>query len=247
MTLFERFETVSDIADWRDAYADRPRTADYAIQTVSRLFNWAKRRGLAKTNPAETIERLHRSNRADLIWLDEHMETFCKHASEELQWAVKLAVATGLRQGDLLTLRWSDVKEEAITLTTKKRSRLAVVPLIPEAKAVLAQIKKRGPFVLTNSQGRPWTSDGFRASFNKARKRAKIEGLHFHDCRGSAATRFALAGFTDEQIALVFGWSVSSVRDLKARYVSADAIALDMLSGTDEIRGLTNRRQTGGS
>jgi hypothetical protein len=40
------------------------------------------------------------------------------------------------------------------------------------------------------------TSDGFRASWGKAFDRAKLgdEDLHFHDLRGTAVTRLALAG-----------------------------------------------------
>jgi integrase len=50
---------------------------------------------------------------------------------------------------------------------------------------------KQSPMILVNSEGRPWTPDGFRASWGKACKRAKIEGVTFSDLRGTAVTRLA--------------------------------------------------------
>ena len=46
--------------------------------------------------------------------------------------------------------------------------------------------------ILTNTYGRPWTSDGFRTSWSKACAKANIHGLTFHDLRGSAVVRLAL-------------------------------------------------------
>jgi len=40
---------------------------------------------------------------------------------------------------------------------------------------------RRGPLILTNTLGRPWTSDSFRTSSGKACDRAGITGLTFHD------------------------------------------------------------------
>jgi hypothetical protein len=41
--------------------------------------------------------------------------------------------------------------------------------------------------VLTNTYGRPWTSDGFRTSWGKTCTKAALPSdLHFHDLRGSA-------------------------------------------------------------
>lgn len=54
--------------------------------------------------------------------------------------------------------------------------------------------------MLVNSYGRPWTSDGFRTSWSKACGRADVSGVTFHDLRGSAVVRLALAEATVPQI-----------------------------------------------
>jgi len=48
---------------------------------------------------------------------------------------------------------------------------------------------------------KPWTSDGFRTSWGKAHDAAGINGLTFHDWRGSAVVRLAIADATVPQIA----------------------------------------------
>jgi integrase len=244
VSLFEQAGVVADLVDWRDDWADRPRAADYAMQSVARLFSWARRRGLTSADPTKDIERLHRADRSDIIWTDADMVKFCAKASPELQWAVRLAALTGLRQGDLLRLTWTQVAEWSVVTKTAKRKKLVTVPLLPATQALLREIPKRGPMVLTNTYGKPWTTDGFKSSFGKVKKDAGL-ALRFHDLRGTAATRFKLEGLDNDDIGRVFGWSEDHVEALMARYVSGDALALDMLSRMKQKRPLTNQRQTG--
>jgi integrase len=71
--------------------------------------------------------------------------------------------------------------------------------------------------------GRPWTSDGFRTSWSKARARAGVTGLTFHDLRGSAVVRLALAEATVPQIATFTGHSLKNVEAiLDAHYPGRD-------------------------
>ena len=60
---------------------------------------------------------------------------------------------------------------------------------------------------------RPWTSDGFRTSWSKACDRAGISGLTFHDLRGTAVVRLAIAGATVPEIAT---FTDHSLRDVEA-------------------------------
>ena|SRR6266446_3009827 len=55
------------------------------------------------------------------------------------------------------------------------------------------QASLRGRHAGFNSEGKPWTSDGFRASWRKACAAADIIGVTFNDLHGTAVTRLALA------------------------------------------------------
>ena len=123
-----------------------------------------------------------------------------------------LALWTGQRQGDLLRLPWSAYDGKHIRLRQSKTGRRVVIRVGAPLKAVLDAAPKRSTIILTTSDGKPWTSDGFRASWGKACKRAGVVGLTFHDLRGTAVTQLALAGCTEAEIATITGLSLSSVR-----------------------------------
>jgi hypothetical protein len=59
--------------------------------------------------------------------------------------------------------------------------------------------------MLTSSDGKPWTSDGFRASWRKACAAAGVVGVTFHDLRGTAVTRLAIGNATEAEIATITG------------------------------------------
>ena len=74
--------------------------------------------------------------------------------------------------------------------------------------------------ILTTTRGQPWTSDGFRTSWAKACAKTNIHGLTFHDLRGSAVVRLALADATVPQIATFTGHSLHGVEAiLDAHYL----------------------------
>src|SRR5262249_420658 len=106
-----------------------------------------------------------------------------------------------------------------------KCRREAIIPLYAALKAILARIPKRATTVLTSSTGRPWTRDGFGSSFNKAKIAAGMAdaNLHFHDLRGTAATRFYVAGLPERVIAEIVGWEEEHVAKIIRRYVDRTA------------------------
>jgi integrase len=98
-----------------------------------------------------------------------------------------------------------------------------VVPLYDALQDVLARTPKRATTILTNSRRRPWTLNGFETAFNRAKKRAGIAGLRFHDLRGTAVTRFYVAGLSERVIAEIMGWEEQHVAKIIRRYVGRAA------------------------
>src|SRR5262245_7180079 len=66
--------------------------------------------------------------------------------------------------------------------------------------------------ILTSTVNRPWTPDGFRASWRKACAKAGIVGVTFNDLRGTAVTRLALCGCTEAEIATITSHNLRDVR-----------------------------------
>jgi integrase len=207
-----------EFKQWRDGMAATPRKADYAWTTLARVLSFAKDRGRIPVNPCERGGRLYASNRADKIWGEADIARVLKFASRELELALVLALWTGQRQGDLLALPWSAYDGSHIRLRQSKTGQAVVVRVGAALKKLLNRTKKRSTLILTNTRGRPWTSDGFRTSWGKLLAKAEIEGLTFHDLRGSAITRLSLAGATPQEIAGVTGHSLADVHTMLDRH-----------------------------
>jgi integrase len=216
---------------WRDklALASR-RQADYAWVVLARVLSWALNRGLVTANPCEKGGRLYRGSRADKIWTADDEAAFLKIAPAHLHLPLLLALWTGQRQGDLLRLPWSAYDGTHIRLRPRKsmtrtrpRGITITIPIGMPLKAALDSAKKQGPIILTSTDKRPWTPDGFRASWRKACAKAGIAGVTFNDLRGTAVTRLALAECTEAEIATITGHALRDVRSiLDAHYLHRD-------------------------
>lgn len=222
-----------DIIAWRNRWADRPRSADYAIQVLQRVLSWALDNELVDANPAAGIKGLYRSNRANVIVEEHELQAIIAKATKPGALAIRLAAATGMRRGDLIDLRWSEVGEFSIERSAEKSTagRRLLIPLTAEARAVIADLKaanaKRkvpSTYVLTSSRG-PWQKDGLGVTWWKACRDAGVTGKHFHDLRGTAATRFCQVPLTDEEVADIMGWEPEQVRAIRKRYVDRERIA----------------------
>jgi integrase len=208
---------------WRDRFANTPRKADYVWSTLSRILSFSKDRGLIASNPCEGGGRLYSADRTDKVWRDEDVAAFLAVAAPELALAMMLALWTGQRQGDLLRLPWSAYDGSHIRLRQAKTGRRVTVPVGEPLRVLLNRTVRRSPLILATTRGKPWTSDGFRTSWAKACAKADIIGLTFHDLRGSAVVRLALADATVPQIATFTGHSLRDVEAiLDAHYLGRD-------------------------
>jgi integrase len=231
---FDRPEKIRPmIKRWRNRWEEKPRTADYGMQVLSRVLSYAVDQGKIAGNPCEGIKGLYSVDRAEIIWTDADIAEIkapappAKACAAEIADAVDLAAHTGLRLGDLLRVSWSHVGGDAIVLTTgkSKHRREAIIPLYDGLRQLLARIPKRATTVLTSSLGRPWTKNGFGTAFQRAKKAAGMaeRDLHFHDLRGTAATRFYTAGLSERVVAEIMGWEEAHVERIIRRYVGRAA------------------------
>lgn len=235
---FDRPTIRTDIKRWRAKWKDQPRSADYGMQVLSALLSFAVEEGKLGSNPCFGISSIYSSNRADVVWSDADLAKLKDHASVEVYRAAKLAELTGLRQGDLLLLTWEQINDLAIEKATGKSrgQRFATIPLYGELREFLATCPRTAETVLTTSRGTPW--QGWGTGWNEAVKAAGLDakGLRFHDLRGTAATRFYLAGFTIREIAVILAWSEDRVEKIIDRYVNREAILRQKIQRLDAAR-----------
>jgi integrase len=236
LAALEDPRVTKDFLQWRDSMANSPRQADYAWTMLKLLLSWARKRGLTSYRPPERIERLYSADRSEKIWEEQHIAAFMAVASEPLQLALVLALESGQRQGDLLTLPWSAYDGQWIRLRQGKTGRRVNVPVTRRLARILDSTKRTATTILTNGRGISWEGDSFRNAWWVACRKAKITGLHFHDLRGTAVTRLAEAGCSHPEIAAITGHSMHAVDAILDKYLArTDKIALAAIAKLERI------------
>lgn len=124
--------------------------------------------------------------------------------------AMLFAVETAMRAGEIVGLTWDrvDMDGRFLRLPLTKNGTARQVPLSSEALRILRQMPRTAGPVFGLS------SDLLDALFRKARGRAMIEDLHFHDTRHEAITRLSkrldvmdlarMVGIRDLRILMVY-------------------------------------------
>lgn len=221
-----------DIIKWRDELGKKsPRQADYAVAVMGVLLAWAYDVAKIETNHAARIGKLYESDRCDKIWEAPQIEALLKNAHQTIRDAFLLALHTGQRQGDLLKMTWSAFDGSALTIRQSKGRRKVYIPCTAEIKMVLRRLKAErvtrekakkpiSTTILVNRRGRPWTSDGFRTMFDRAKDEAGIEDRTFHDLRGTFVTRMSELDVTPQKIATITGHSVAEVQRIIDAYLA---------------------------
>lgn len=205
-------------ADAIDAYKERliaegrlsARTIVRHLTVLHGIFKRAKRAYGLQENPAlaDLVERpkVVYTGEFDTFDADE-IELLASHADDEQDAAIyRLAAFTGLRQGELLALRWSNVDFIDGLLHVRrnftggeermpKGKRVRSVPMMPAVVDTLARLKERDEFtgdddLVFSRAGEHLNHYDLRKRYYAVLERADLRRLRFHDlrhCFGSAA------------------------------------------------------------
>lgn len=126
-----------------------------------------------------------------------------------LRYLVTLAVETGMRLGELLSLRWQDVslEDRTATLHTSKNGEGRVVPLSPLAMDTLKGLVKVGDRVFYQWKDKNSVGNLWRRSIAKLQNPATgfLVNLRFHDLRHEAASRLFEKGLNVMEVASITG------------------------------------------
>lgn len=226
LEIFEDKAVRKEILKFKTKFSATPRKADQIVGELSAFLNWCRDKGELANNFAEGIKQTPKRDYSDVIWLPEEIDAVCGAIPIDSAHGVRMAALTGLARSDLVDLILADVKDDAIDTVRNKTGEPVMIPRYDALNDLLEKIsqrrkdKKVQPLtVLSNRMGRPFTPDGLTSDFNAAKKVLGIE-KRFHDLRGTAVTHFYSLGFQDDEVADLAGWSLSSVRKIKKKYVS---------------------------
>lgn len=193
---FADFQSVADIkphhiAAYQDSHNSKV-MANTGKSVLSTVLKIAIRRGYIERNPAQEVENIEVKRRKRYITDSEYLAIRDK-ATPVLAAAMDISYVTGLRIGDILSIRLSDISKEGLMIRQEKTKRLqlfqwnpALIRAIEQAKAIERPV--RGLYLLCTQKGQPYSYAMLNAWWMQAREKAAVENVHFHDIRGKAAT-----------------------------------------------------------
>lgn len=166
----------------------------HAFSVALRDWEWVQE------NPILKISKPKISNERTRFLSDEERMKLVKACQESeskgLYPVVILALSTGMRRGEILNLKWSDIDLErgAILLQTTKNGEHRFVPLVGIA---LGLLKSRYANQSTNSlvfsaPHSPLKPIDIRSAWETALEKAGISNFRFHDLRHTAASYLAM-------------------------------------------------------
>jgi integrase len=146
------------------------------------------------TNPCRDVKR-HPSRPRDREVTQAEYDAFAARVPLRMRLAMELSVLTGQRQGDILALRWSQVDQAASKIRFKqaKTGKRLAVRITAAVQANLDKWRElcaTGEYVVTRRDGQRYSSDGFRAIWQRHQRRWKAQGFErftYHDLRAKAA------------------------------------------------------------
>jgi integrase len=180
----------------------------------SGLFGWGSERGYLAANTAAGIKDIRRRKDApdaNRPWADEERDAVLPACPAHIRPAIALMMFTGLGPRDALTLPRSFYKANEIATNRSKTGEPVFwpcpAPLVIELGAAPAH---DAVTLLANSNGRPWTVSGFRASWRKVRVKLEREGkigpaLTLYGLRHTVAVILREIGMDERTIADALG------------------------------------------
>ena len=198
-------------------------------------------------------EGRHRESRkTPLSKQEQQVERSENHQDAEI---VRVAAYAGLRQGELLALRWHDVDFSGSALTIARAISAGVesstksghtrrVPLADQAATALDRMSRREHYtsptdlVFCSVYGRPLDDSALRRRYRGAQAAVSVRALRFHDLRHTFGSLLAMRGVDVVTIQKAMGHSALSTtsRYLHARPASEQADAFTRAFQPDPVK-----------
>ncbi|MBV8666758.1 MAG: site-specific integrase [Burkholderiaceae bacterium] len=189
----------------------KPATINRSLGTLKKALTLAYDHEITKDNHGAQIRRLKENNTREVFLSVEEVRKIADCASAQVRAAIWIALYTGMRRGEILKLRKDHIGKELITIPAgnTKTLKLRSVPVIGPLKRWLEYV----PLKINE--------EGLKSGWQRAREKAGMTHVNFHDLRHSTASLMASAGISLHTISKVLGHSTTRMSERYA-HIQAD-------------------------
>ena len=193
------FPTKTDISAFRAerlAAGQKPSTINKYLALLRGMANWAIDQEILPASPWGRIKLIREDSKREIRVSPELEQQLLFHAcNQDIRDAIVMALDTGLRRGEILSLEVRDVNlPDQLLLVRAENAKSKRHRIIPVSTSRLRELLLRrcagklpGDPVLAKPGKHVLLS--FRTAWERTRNRAGAPGLRFHDLRGECASR----------------------------------------------------------
>ena len=247
--------TRRDMVKLHEDIGRKHRTAaNRLVQLVRRLYSWGESPdvGLHRgENPARRIKLFHESKRTRFLKPAELYPLFAalrREPNAALRDYVNLALWTGARRGDLLSMRWQDLglDDNCWEIPHPKNRTPYVVPLTPEAVKILRDRREHSngsEWVFPSKHGSTGHITNFKRGWKKLLERAGLvdKDLRQHDLRRTLGSYQAAGGTSLSIIGKSLGHKSLAATAIYAQ-LDLDPVRESVLSATRTIIAASKKK-----
>jgi integrase len=231
-----------------------PRTIQYAVGVSSRAFNRAVEYGVIARNVATLVRVRVEKRVVKPLTIEQAHALLNAVKGHRLEALYRVALGLGLRRGEILTLRWSDIDLNNRSLTVRQSKTEAGARTLPlperlmtalqkhwlnlqEARRSLGTEWKEYGLVFPSEVGTPVSPRNLVRQFKSTLKRAGLpQTIRFHDLRHSCATFLVAQGVHPRVAMEILGHSRISVTMDTYSHVLSD-VQKNALEDIDQLLG----------
>ena len=209
---------VSDYKVQRRSEGASPRTINYELTLMIHAFNIAIREWEWITdNPIKNVKKETVKNNIERWLTVDEEKRLLKASARWLKEIIIFAINTGLRQSEILDLKWSqvDMDRRVIIIFEQKYGGVDTLPLNETAIGVLKERCNQNPLncdiVFPSSAVTRMSNRNLFRAFAIATDRAKVDNFRFHDLRHTFATRLVQSGVGIYAVQMLGRWRNTSM------------------------------------
>jgi integrase len=206
--------------------------------------------GKVSDNPVKRVTMFREDNKRERILTPEEKTELLKHSPDWLRPVLVMALNTGMRQGEILSLKWADVNlsQKVLFIRQAKSGKPRHVPINSTLAEMLKRHPKRGAWVFADENGNMLDRHGaVRSSFDKLVRDLALTDFRFHDLRHTFASELAMKGVDLLTIAQLLGHSSTRMTERYAHLSpNHKRVAVEMLAAQNSPRSENTVRISGG-
>jgi integrase len=202
--LLERKDVVRLV----DGRAAQPGAANSLLRLTSALFKWGRERGHVENDPCRDVPMLAVGEYEP--WPEDVLAAALAADDDRVRLAVHLLLYTAQRIGDVVRMKWTDIRDGRIEVRQQKTGRALSIPLHARLATELERHGGRIGYIFAGAGARPILQETLRGQLQAfaADRGAKVVP---HGLRKNAVNALLEAGCSAAEAASISGQSLQMV------------------------------------